>query len=193
VLWLVAISLDAPLPLPAAAFVALTVDVLAAVPLTPGGVGQIDAAYAALLALLALPIQQVGAVVLLVRFITYWSFLAFSGLITLLGGFGSLLPSALATGSGQGEAQLTGLTTARTQTTVAQPAGEPLPYMPSTDLGPSGEEIVETRGVTVQSANTQSAADIHAGGHEWAAATTLPAAASTTTNPAGGHACAPGV
>jgi uncharacterized membrane protein YbhN (UPF0104 family) len=108
VLWLVAISLQAPLPLPAAAFVALTVDVLAAIPLTPGGIGQIDAAYAALLALLALPGAQVGAVVLLVRFITYWSFLAFSGLVTALSGFGALLPSALAAGGEPGETQNTG-------------------------------------------------------------------------------------
>jgi uncharacterized membrane protein YbhN (UPF0104 family) len=93
--WLVALSLGAPLPLPAAAFVALTVDVLAAAPLTPGGVGQIDAAYAALLALLALPATYVGALVLLVRLISYWSFLAFSGLVTLVAGFGSLLPAAM--------------------------------------------------------------------------------------------------
>ncbi len=85
-----------PLSLPAAAFVALTVDVLAAVPLTPGGVGQIDVAYAGLLALLALPPLQVGAVVLVVRFITYWSFLVFSGLVALAAGFGSLMPRALA-------------------------------------------------------------------------------------------------
>jgi uncharacterized protein (TIRG00374 family) len=98
VLWLVVLSLSVPLSLPAAAFVALTVDVLAAVPLTPGGVGQIDAAYAALLALLALPATQVGTVVLLVRFITYWSFLVFSGLVTVVAGFGRLLPAALAAG-----------------------------------------------------------------------------------------------
>jgi uncharacterized membrane protein YbhN (UPF0104 family) len=98
--WLAALSLGAPLPLPAAAFVALTVDVLAAVPLTPGGVGQIDAAYAALLALLALPAAYVGALVLLVRLISYWSFLAFSGVVTLVAGFGSLLPRALAVSTG---------------------------------------------------------------------------------------------
>jgi uncharacterized protein (TIRG00374 family) len=105
VLWLVVISLAAPLSLPAAAFVALTVDVLAAVPLTPGGVGQIDAAYAGLLALLALPALNVGAVVLVVRFITYWSFLVFSGLVALAAGFGSLMPSALATRAESAENQ----------------------------------------------------------------------------------------
>ena len=105
VLWLVVLSLAAPLSLPAAAFVALTVDVLAAIPLTPGGIGQIDAAYAGLLALLALPALNVGAIVLVVRFITYWSFLVFSGLVALAAGFGSLMPSALATRTEGGEAQ----------------------------------------------------------------------------------------
>jgi uncharacterized membrane protein YbhN (UPF0104 family) len=108
VLWLVVLSLAAPLSLPAAAFVALTVDVLAAVPLTPGGVGQIDAAYAALLTLLALPALHVGTIVLLVRFITYWSFLVFSGLVMLAAGFGSLLSPALAAGSQRSRAQRTG-------------------------------------------------------------------------------------
>jgi hypothetical protein len=82
------------MPFAAAAFVALTVDVLAAVPITPGGVGQIDAAYAALLALLPLPAFNVGAAVLVVRFISYWSFLVFSGIITLVAGFGSMLAGA---------------------------------------------------------------------------------------------------
>jgi uncharacterized membrane protein YbhN (UPF0104 family) len=129
VLWLVVLSLSAPLSLPAAAFVALTVDVLAAVPLTPGGVGQIDAAYAALLALLALPPVQVGTVVLLVRFITYWSFLAFSGLVTVIGGFGSLLPSALASGAaGQEERSAAGQ--------LPHPADDDAPARP----GPANEE-----------------------------------------------------
>lgn len=90
VLWLVVMALGAAVPLAAAAFVALTVDVLAAVPLTPGGIGQIDAAYASLLALLPLPPFNIGAAVLVVRFITYWSFLAFSGAMTVLGGFGAI-------------------------------------------------------------------------------------------------------
>jgi len=94
VLWLVLLSLHAAVPLAAAAFVALTVDVLAAIPLTPGGVGQIDAAYAALLAMLPLPPFNVGAVVLVVRLISYWSFIAFSGIVTVAAGFGSMLHAA---------------------------------------------------------------------------------------------------
>ncbi|MBK8050544.1 MAG: flippase-like domain-containing protein [Anaerolineales bacterium] len=89
--WLVILSLNAAMPLATAAFVALTVDILAAVPLTPGGVGQIDAAYAALLALISGPVFNVGAAVLVVRFISYWSFLVFTGIVTLAAGFGDLL------------------------------------------------------------------------------------------------------
>jgi len=85
-LWLVVLSLGVDLPFPGAAFAALTVDVFATVPLTPGGIGQIEAAYAALLALLSLPVAVVPAAVLLTRAISYWSFLAFSGLVTAITG-----------------------------------------------------------------------------------------------------------
>jgi uncharacterized protein (TIRG00374 family) len=106
VVWFVLRSLNAALPFEIAAFVALTVDVLAAAPITPGGVGQIDAAYVAIFALLPaallpaalLPTASlagaafnVGAAVLLIRFITYWSFLGFSGLVTVFAGFGELI------------------------------------------------------------------------------------------------------
>ncbi len=91
VVWFVILALGATMPFSIAAFVALTVDVLAAVPLTPGGVGQIDAAYAGIFALLPGVLFNVGAAVLLIRFITYWSFLAFTGLITFGAGFGELL------------------------------------------------------------------------------------------------------
>lgn len=93
VLWLVVLSLNDAAPFGAIAFIALTVDVLAAIPLTPGGVGQIDAAYTALLALLPLPPFNVGVAVLIVRFITYWSFLLFSGLVALAGGWLSTRPT----------------------------------------------------------------------------------------------------
>lgn len=91
VVWFVLRSLGAAAPFDATAFVALTVDVLAAAPLTPGGIGQIDAAYVALFALLPAPAFNVGAAVLLIRFITYWSFLVFSGVVTLLAGFGEVI------------------------------------------------------------------------------------------------------
>ena len=90
-LWLVIAGLGARLPFAEAGFVALTVDIFAAVPLTPGGMGQVEAVYAALLALLAAAPFSVAAAVLVTRAITYWSFLLFSGAVTFAAGFGSLL------------------------------------------------------------------------------------------------------
>ncbi len=93
VLWFVIRSLGGDLPFAHAAFVALTGDVLAAAPITPGGVGQIDLAYVALFALTPMvgAAFNVGAAVLLVRFITYWSFLLFSGVVAALAGFGEAI------------------------------------------------------------------------------------------------------
>ena len=90
-LWLVLQSMDQLLPFGTAAFIALTTDIFAAIPLTPGGVGQIEAAYAALLSLLPSLSFNVSAVVLLTRGITYWTFLIFSGVVTFAGGFGQVL------------------------------------------------------------------------------------------------------
>ncbi len=90
VVWLVLLSLGDAVGLAAAGFVALTVDVLAAIPLTPGGVGQIDVAYASFFALLTVTTLNVGVAVLIVRIITYWSFLLFAGLVTVIAGFGKL-------------------------------------------------------------------------------------------------------
>lgn len=87
-LWTVTASLGQALPGAVAIFTALTVDIFAAVPVTPGGMGQIETAYAALLALIAQDSIQIPAVVLATRAISYWSFLAVSGAVTLLGGFG---------------------------------------------------------------------------------------------------------
>ena len=93
-LWLVVLSLGESLSVGAATFVALTVDIFAAVPLTPGGMGQIETANAALLALLAHPGLPIAAAVLATRAISYWSFLVFSGLVTLFAGFGRVFTAS---------------------------------------------------------------------------------------------------
>lgn len=85
-LWLVLAALESPIALAPAAFVALTVDLSAAVPITPGGVGQIEAVYVGLLALISVPSSNGPAAVLVTRTITYWSFLIISGAATLLSG-----------------------------------------------------------------------------------------------------------
>jgi uncharacterized protein (TIRG00374 family) len=105
-LWLVVWSLGNLLPFANAAFVALTVDVFAAVPLTPGGVGQIEAANTALLSFMALTPSSAVAAVLLVRFISYWSFLFFSGLVTFASGFAALLRSSEKKGAERGHSAL---------------------------------------------------------------------------------------
>ena len=91
-LWLVVASLGTWLGVANAAFVALTVDVIAAVPVTPGGIGQIEAAYGALLALLS---QQttfnIPAAILIARAVSYWSFLLISGAVTYVAGFGQVV------------------------------------------------------------------------------------------------------
>ncbi|NJN83335.1 MAG: flippase-like domain-containing protein [Caldilineaceae bacterium] len=101
-LWLAVRSLGGAMSLTHAGFVALSVDVLAAVPLTPGGVGQIEAAYAALLALLPASLStaavNIAAVILVTRAISYWSFLLFSGIVAFAAGFGQLLGKPAAAG-----------------------------------------------------------------------------------------------
>lgn len=86
-LWLAVWSVGTRLPFGSAAFVALTVDIFAAVPITPGGIGQIEAANTALLALLEMPAFNAAAAVLAVRFISYWTFLIVAGAAATAGGF----------------------------------------------------------------------------------------------------------
>lgn len=90
-MWLCVGSLGTLLPFGRAAFVALTVDVFAVVPLTPGGIGQIETVNAALLTLLQLPGFNVAAAVLVNRAISYWSFLLFTGVVTFAAGLGQWL------------------------------------------------------------------------------------------------------
>lgn len=85
-LWLILAALQNPIGFVSAGFVALTVDLSAAVPLTPGGVGQIEAVYVALLTLLALPTGVAPTAVLVTRSVSYWSFLIVSGTATFLSG-----------------------------------------------------------------------------------------------------------
>lgn len=129
VVWFVLRSLGAALPFEIAAFVALTVDVLAAAPLTPGGVGQIDAAYVAIFALLppavlAGAIFNVGAAVLLIRFITYWSFLVFSGLVTILAGFGELIQRVRSDELAAGASASAAVHAPAVQPSAAQPSSD---------------------------------------------------------------------
>lgn len=90
-LWFVLRAMAVEAPLASITFVALTVDIFAAIPITPGGLGQVEAVNGALLALLPLPPFNIAVAVLLSRTVSYWSFLAFSGAVTFGAGIGQLL------------------------------------------------------------------------------------------------------
>jgi uncharacterized protein (TIRG00374 family) len=83
-------GLGTPLPLAVAAFTALAADLAVTVPITPGAIGQFEAAFIGLLALFAVPASVASLAVLLNRFISFWTFILFSGLITYLAGFGRI-------------------------------------------------------------------------------------------------------
>jgi len=90
-LWFCLGALGHWVPFDQAAFVALTVDIVAAIPLTPGGIGQIEVANTALLALVGVLPSVAAAAVLLVRAISYWSFLLASGAVAAASGITALL------------------------------------------------------------------------------------------------------
>jgi hypothetical protein len=114
-LWLVMRSLGEGVSFGRAAFVALSVDALAAVPITPGGIGQIETAYAALLSLFSLPLASASAAILLTRAISFWSFLVVSGGVMVAFGVDQMLPQ---------------LTSSRSDAR----SGDPLPTTTATEL-----------------------------------------------------------
>jgi uncharacterized protein (TIRG00374 family) len=84
-------GLGTPLPLSVAAFTATAADLAVTVPITPGAIGQFEAAFVGLLALFAVPASQASLAVLLNRFISFWTFILLSGLVTYLAGFSRIL------------------------------------------------------------------------------------------------------
>lgn len=83
-------GIGAPLSLAVAAFTAMAADLAVTVPITPGAVGQFEAAFVGLLALFAVPTSQAGLAALLNRFVSFWTFILFSGLVTYLAGLGKM-------------------------------------------------------------------------------------------------------
>jgi uncharacterized membrane protein YbhN (UPF0104 family) len=84
-------GLGRPLALGMAAFTAMAADLAVTVPITPGAVGQFEAAFVGLLALFGVSTSQASLAVLLNRFISFWTFILFSGLVTYLAGFSRML------------------------------------------------------------------------------------------------------
>lgn len=91
IVYWVLLSLDVTTPF-SVSLVSSMVGVLATiVPLLPGALGQFEAALIGLLVLLGVPAAESTLTALLVRFISLWSFIPVSGLITYIFGFSRAL------------------------------------------------------------------------------------------------------
>jgi len=84
-------SIGASVPFSVSAFTAMVVDLAAAVPVIPGALGQVEGAALGLLSLLQIPPQQSSLMVLLNRFISFWTFIPVSGGVTYYFGFSQAL------------------------------------------------------------------------------------------------------
>jgi len=79
-------ALNIHLPLGQMTFCILTVDLSGAVPVLPGGLGQVEAVYLSLLLLLQAPKEAAGVAILLNRTVSFWSIMLVGGITTLLSG-----------------------------------------------------------------------------------------------------------
>lgn len=78
-------------PISVSAFTSMTVDLAAAVPIIPGALGQVEGTALGVLALFSIGAEQSSLMILLNRFVSFWSFIVVSGLITYLFGFSQAL------------------------------------------------------------------------------------------------------
>ncbi len=90
-IYFVLISIGVPTPLSVTLFAGMVSDLAAAVPLTPGALGQFDAALVGMLTLFGLSLADASLAILLVRFVGFWTFVPVSGLITYAFGFSKIL------------------------------------------------------------------------------------------------------
>lgn len=84
-------SIGAGVPFSVSAFTAMVVDLAAAVPIIPGALGQVEGTALGLLSLLQIPTEQSSLMVLLNRFISFWTFILVSGGVTYYFGFSQAL------------------------------------------------------------------------------------------------------
>jgi uncharacterized protein (TIRG00374 family) len=84
-------SLGLNIALSVAAFISMASDLAAAVPLVPGALGQVEATALALLALFDVDPTTGSLMILLNRFISFWTFILVSGLVTYAFGFARVL------------------------------------------------------------------------------------------------------
>jgi uncharacterized protein (TIRG00374 family) len=85
------ISIGLPTPLSVSLFSGMISALAAAVPFTPGALGQFDAVVIGTLALFGLATSHTSLAALLIRFVNFWTFMAVSGLVTYIFGFARAL------------------------------------------------------------------------------------------------------
>lgn len=73
------------------AFASMVVDLVAAVPIIPGAIGQVEGTALGILSLFDISPQQSSLMIIINRFISFWTFIIVSGIMTYLFGFAQTL------------------------------------------------------------------------------------------------------
>ena len=89
--YFILISLGLVSPFSVSLFTAMISDLVTAVPLTPGALGQFDAALISLLTLFGLNPADSSLTTLLLRLVQLWTFIPISGLVVYIFGFSRVL------------------------------------------------------------------------------------------------------
>ena len=95
-MYFIFLSLGQAVPLSITAFTSMVVDLAAAVPIMPGAVLQFEGTALGVLNLFRIEAGQSSLMIILNRFISFWTFIVFSGVVTYLFGFAQAVnPDAL--------------------------------------------------------------------------------------------------
>lgn len=81
-------------PVSVAAFSSMAVDLAASVPIIPGALGQVEGTALAVFSLFHILPEQSGLVILLNRFVSYWTFILFSGAVAYFFGFSEAMKNS---------------------------------------------------------------------------------------------------
>ncbi|MFQ5576239.1 MAG: YbhN family protein [Anaerolineae bacterium] len=90
-MYFVFLSIGSATGLSISAFTSMAVDLAAAVPVIPGALGQVEGTAVGVLALFNIDPRQSSLMILLNRFISFWTFIIASGVVTYLFGFSQAL------------------------------------------------------------------------------------------------------
>lgn len=90
-MYFVLLSVGVIAPVSLAAFVGMTVDLAASVPIIPGALGQVEGTALGVLSLFQISTEKSTLTILLNRFISYWTFIIVSGAVAYFFGFSQAL------------------------------------------------------------------------------------------------------